>query len=297
MSDSIKQYIHISFSVCFILLGYLVFTACKEEELKEELPYKGVYLNTGNEDLNEYQALYGLSDYPAVVQRCQKINLQGKSIAYFGGSLATLPEADVAKNVVAQNLGYPTIVSYGHGGYGFSSTMGSIQDYAEHATKHDIYILWCSTNDYTGSAPLGEPTDYTEDDSYDESKRNTQCGGINYCIRCLRKKNPNALIIGFTSLKFYGKNKTEDEGYTENILRTNGLGYSFINYVDKQIECFQLNGIPYLDQWHLNLFTENNYTQFYKEDGYHMEKEGYFLVGVKQLEFIAKHLNNPTTAL
>lgn len=113
---------------------------------------------------------------------------KGKSIGVFGGSLSVNPESETAKSIWKKMLGV-TVTTYGVGGAGFSSLQGtSIQQQVDGAAVHDIYILWCSTNDYNGNRECGEWSDYTELDSYDESKLVTQCGGINYCIKKLLEK-------------------------------------------------------------------------------------------------------------
>jgi len=95
-------------------------------------------------------------------------------------------------------------LNYAHGGYGFSSLQGSIQNLADDADVCDYYILWASTNDITNQRECGQYTDYTEYDSYDESKLTTQCGGINYCIKTLRDKNPNCVIMFISTMKNIG---------------------------------------------------------------------------------------------
>lgn len=74
-----------------------------------------------------------------------------------------------------------TITNYGVPGAGFSSLQGkSLQQQVDEAGVFDIYILWASTNDYTNKRAIGEYTDYTEFDGYNEEKLVTQAGGINY---------------------------------------------------------------------------------------------------------------------
>ena len=107
----------------------------------------------------------------------------GKRIAVFGGSLSVNKESDAAKQQWANQLG-TEVVTYGVGGAGFSIEQGcSLQKQVDEAGVYDIYVLWASTNDYVNSRPCGNPLDYTALDNYDEGKLNTQCGGINYCIK------------------------------------------------------------------------------------------------------------------
>ena len=92
----------------------------------------------------------------------------------------------------------------------------------ELANKHDIYILCASTNYYTNMHDVGMVADYTEAGGFDESKRVTQCGGINYCIKKLRVKNPECTICLFTSLKFFDNMGRSSSGYLKESTDTNG---------------------------------------------------------------------------
>ena len=132
---------------------------------------------------------------------------RGKRVQVFGGSLSVLPQSETAKELWRTHLGME-VQSCGRGGAGFALdmsqpdvNMASNNGLEFHADKnsiqrqvwwyasaeYDIYVLWASTNDYTMNLPMGSPTDYTEADGYDEGKLGTQCGGMNYCIRHLRK--------------------------------------------------------------------------------------------------------------
>lgn len=283
---------------CTILfLGFLFPTllhACKNDDsLKNDplVPKKSIYLSKyvpQSYDFSLFATLYRQADYPVIQAQCKDIDLSSISIAYIGGSLASLPESNVAKALVYDNLNCKNIYTYGHGGYGFSTSNGSFQDIVRKCNPHDIYILWCSTNDYGTGVPVGEPTDYTKEDGFDASKLCTQCGGMNYCIRYLRKLNPKAILLAFSSQKFFGQNGARQDGFLNFPDMDNGQGISFKAYIDKQTECLERNGVPYLNQWDLELFTPENFSQFFQADGFHMKSNGYFLVGCKQLEFIVK---------
>jgi len=229
------------------------------------------------------------SIFQQAVLACQASPNQGKSVGVFGGSLSSLPESNIAKGLWKKYL-YMNIKTYGKGGRGFATNKGSIQDQVNEAAKHDIYILWASTNDYTGGYPNGEATDYTEFDGFDETKRETQCGGINYCIKKLREKNPGSQIYLFTSLKFFGINSNETYGYEMMPISSNSTGLSFYEYTQKQKACANLQHIPYFEQWEVQegRITPANYLIYYKEDGYHMTEAGYFDIGIHQLLFLAQ---------
>ena len=210
----------------------------------------------------------------------------GKSIAVFGGSLSVNKESDTAKQIWADLLG-SEVVTYGVGGAGFSIDQGySIQYQVDTAGVHDVYVLWASTNDFNGGRPVGRWKDYTELDGYDTSRLSTQCGGINYCIKKLREKNPAAEIYFFTSLRFF----TRDSGHNPYSADINKAGASFADYVSAQIECCRYHGVAVLDQFSIQGVDEHNYQLFYLPDRLHMNAEGYRRIGPVQAAFLANGL-------
>ena len=207
---------------------------------------------------------------------------RGVSIGVFGGSLSSLPESKYAKFIWAKYLN-AKIYTYGIGGYGFSINRGSIQKQVDTALSHDIYILWASTNDYTGNELIGDCHDYTTVDNFDVGKLNTQCGGMNYYIKQLRQKNPQAKIYIFCSLPFF----IYPGGYQKQSNDVNDIYKSFYEYVDAQIQVAQYNGLKYLNQFEFSFLTLEKSTEYYKEDKFHMTEKGYANVGVYQLYFLA----------
>lgn len=195
----------------------------------------------------------------------------GKTIAVFGGSLSVLPESDAAKQIWADLLG-AEVTTYGVGGAGFSIDQGySIQRQVDTAGVFDIYVLWASTNDFFGNRQCGSPSDYTPEDGFDESGLKTQCGGINYCIKRIYEKNPNARIYFFTSLRCFSADAV-----------------SFEKYVQGQKLCCSRSAIPVLDQYSLQGVNEFNYKLYYMSDKLHMNREGYRRIAYLQADFLAK---------
>ena len=209
---------------------------------------------------------------------------RGKRVQVFGGSLSVLPQSETAKALWRTHLGME-VQSCGRGGAGFALdmsqpdvNMASNNGLEFHADKnsiqrqvwwyasaeYDIYVLWASTNDYTMHLPMGSPTDYTQADGYDEGKLGTQCGGMNYCIRHLRKLNPKAQIYIFGSLPFF----EHDGGYRADSGVRNKTGHSFHEYVQAQREVAALQGIPFLDQFSLPGF-DTDHESLYYIDKYH----------------------------
>ncbi len=226
----------------------------------------------------------------------------GKRVQVFGGSLSVLPQSETAKELWRTHLGMD-VQSCGRGGAGFALdesqpdvNMASNNGLEFHAdknsiqrqvwwyasSKYDIYVLWASTNDYTMNFPMGSPTDYTEADGYDKGKLGTQCGGMNYCIRHLRKLNPKAEIYIFSSLPFF----EHDGGYRADSGVRNKTGHSFHEYVQAQREVAALQGIPFLDQFSLPGF-DTDHESLYYIDKYHLTEVGYLHLAPYQLYFLA----------
>ncbi|HEY5390751.1 MAG TPA: SGNH/GDSL hydrolase family protein [Hanamia sp.] len=200
----------------------------------------------------------------------------GKSVAVFGGSVSVIPVSDSSKNLWKKYLGM-TVTNYGVSGAGFSSLQGkSLQQQVDEAGVFDIYILWASTNDYTGNRAVGNYTDYTEFDNYDPAKLITQAGGINYCIKKIYEKNPHAVIYFFTSSKAF----VNRGGYDP--FSPHGMN----EYVEMQKKVCELHGIPFLDQFFMGGYNIYNESLYY-HDPIHMNGLGYKKLGKLQVSFLA----------
>ena len=216
---------------------------------------------------------------------------QPETIALFGGSFSVIPASEVATQWWEEQLG-AKVVKYGAGGAGFSNrTQGSGKHIqwqidsacAPDAPVYDTYVLWASTNDFTKVNELsGEPLDYSEADGYDPAKLETQCGGINYAIRRIREKAPDARILFMTSTKCF---TAPGAGTAVNYQDTTGKT-GMNEFVAKQILCCQLAGVPYLDLFTLAPFNERNFTQFVQKDNLHLSEAGYEAIRDLQVEFL-----------
>ncbi len=216
------------------------------------------------------------------IEACLTSTNRGKSVGIFGGSLSCLPESESDKTQWKMHLAMD-ITTYGKGGYGFSSLQGSIQDQVNHATPKDIYILWASTNDFTNNRPAGKPTDYTQEDGFPPTKRVTQCGGINYCIKRLKEINPNCKIFIFGSLPYF----ENDGGYNECSKYVNETGHNFYHYVQQQEACAEYHHVLFLDQFHIPILTPQNINLYYQADRVHMTAQGYAELSPYHLYFLA----------
>ncbi|MCD8265883.1 MAG: SGNH/GDSL hydrolase family protein [Prevotellaceae bacterium] len=279
----------IHLALCFVFASSLI--ACSEEDTAD-IRHNIKTLKTSSVDFSSYSSRYPEAHYEELAAAADTVYYwAGRSIAVMGGSLASNAEGDVCKSLYCQLLHCSPIVTYGRGGMGFATANYSVQDFLPLLSRHDIYILWCSTNDYGTGVPVGSPTDYTEADGYDDEHANTQCGGMNKCIHNIRETFPSALVIGFTSLPFFGPDGSREEGYSETAQPASGQDINFSEYVQKQREVFEAAGVPYFDQFACGLFDADNCADFYLTDGYHLNEDGYFLVGCKQVEFFLRLIN------
>lgn len=205
-------------------------------------------------------------------------------IAVFGGSFSCVPESMCAKEIWKKEL-CATVTDYGVGGMGFSPRTGedNIQvqvDRAVKTEKYDVYVLWASNNDIFQRHPIGSYTDYTPLDGFDEEKRISQCGGINYCIKTIFENNPFAKIIFFTTLS-----SEYDPPFSDNPFSEKGA----YDYVKGQIACCEYWGVPCLNMFlnvPINCYTKSVYVL---EDGVHLSEDAYRYMGNIQAKFIGNH--------
>lgn len=228
---------------------------------------------------------------PKIYEEVEALKLSAKhygaSIGVFGGSLSKRVASQAAKDIWKRLLNC-TIVDYGKDGAGFSlaaeATLDTnIQRQVEAAGSHDVYILWASSNDFTKNCEVGTYKDYTYLDEYDETKRNTQCGGINYCIKSLTDRFPTSYIYLFTSTRIF----SIESGYNPASTATNSLGYTFDDYLHGQIQCCGLYNIPYLNQYDIHGVNILNKDTFYT-DNVHINELGYTRLGYAQAHFLAQ---------
>lgn len=229
------------------------------------------------------QSKEGLFDQLANVNKYKVCKNFGKRFSLFGGSLTyNFVHTYGISEKWLSSLGIHDFKFYGVGGAGFSNAQSNnIQNQVTNANSaSDVWILWCSGNDYYGQYEIGTSKDYTSDDNYDESKRATQCGGMNYCIKKIYEKNPLATIVILTSLPIF---QSRNGWIKESISGTKTLN----DYVNAQKEVAARWGIPCLDQFSFCGFNEINYTQYFMEDKGHVTDVGYNAVVDKQIDFLS----------
>lgn len=254
----------------------------KEKEIFPDADYQYIRYTSATKSLK----------YQRYMQKKDALSSQnfGKKVAVFGGSFATVDLAKNALNHWGQKLGFVTDV-YAVGGAGFRNSTANGANHiqaqvnkacAKDAPLYDIYVLWASTNDiWAGADYIGSTTDYTAKDNYDETKLNTQCGGINYCIKKIYEKNPNAKICFLTSIRAMSAGAM---GYDINYSGENGLN----KFVDAQIACCKQWKIPYLDQFRNVDINPSNKSTYVQDDNLHLKDEGYDLIKDMQVKFLSE---------
>lgn len=117
----------------------------------------------------------------------------GQTIGWFGGSFCE--NAGVTRTFVDTNLG-TTSTNYGLGGAGFADTASTqIYDQVTSAVSHDIFVIWCSTNDLANpNATIG---------GLKTTDTSSQAYGLEKTIKDLYLKNDNAKIILINTIKTY----------------------------------------------------------------------------------------------
>lgn len=220
---------------------------------------------------------------------CNAQDNHKQTIALFGGSFSVIPASDIATDYWAEQLD-AEITKYGVGGAGFSNKTQWDGQHIQwqidqactpEAPVYDTYILWASTNDFNQVNTLsGDPWDYTGYDGFDESKLETQCGGINYAIKKIREKAPEARILFMTSTKcFIAPGSGTDINYQ-------GPEGGMNLFVAKQMLCCRAAGVPFLDLFTLPPFNEGNFEEFTESDHLHLNAKGYEALREMQVKFI-----------
>lgn len=199
---------------------------------------------------------------------------KGKSIGIFGGSFSTLTYATRMYELWEKCLGVTT-KTYGKGGAGFCHGDTFIKQ-ANGAGVHDIYVIYCSTNDFTNQHPIGTV------DQLDYSTNPSQWSGIKKMLEILYAKNPKAKICLMTSTPHLANNKGNEEG-----IGTGSLATHIRDYVKGQVDACTHFSIPCLDQ-----YTASNHNSFTKglvcrTGDFHLTDFGYEVLAGRQIDFLA----------
>ena len=234
---------------------------------------------------------------------CRKSPNRGKRIQIFGGSLSVRAINTSYADLLKSNLQVEVqFCGRGGAGYGINTIDGIVNLGAENGLeavaanncvpeqvnhyadpKADIYILWCSTNDYTGNNPIGTVESYSTADGYATDALASQCGGLNYCIQSLHALNPKAKIYIFDALNFFAN----PGGYDKESAAVNSLGAKYYDYVVAQDAVAAHHELPLLHQYDFAAFTKDNAALYYLADGYHLTAQGYETLAWYHLYFLA----------
>ena len=196
--------------------------------------------------------------YKACPTVCDFAENRGKTVGVFGGSFACINESETAKNLWREYLGMQ-VTTYAKSGAGFCVPNNMFKTQIQQAGIHDIYILWCSSNDSSRETPI-----------------ETQNAAIVEAIDMLRQKNPQAKIYLFSMMKAYSKAAW---------VQTVDI------YKNAQISTAQSCGVPYVDLCDLPFTGSENAAVLCQKDKVHPSSDGYYNFGWNMLYLLATDHN------
>lgn len=221
----------------------------------------------------------------------------GKIVGVLGDSMSdpqvkatTVRYHDYLKSL----LGIDTRI-YAKNGYKFAELLPlSEKMYETVGDSLDAIFIWCGTNDYNASKPIGEF--FTEEfldvdvngDTVLRKHRvpvmsdSTFCGSINMVLSYLKDKFPKQQIVIFTPIHrgyahFGSTNVQPDENYA------NGVGLYIEDYVNTLRKAGDIWSIPVIDLFSLSgiyPISESNdkYVAKKKTDRLHPNEEGHYRI-------------------
>ena len=258
--------------------------------------------------------------------------IYGKNIAMFGGSFSVIAAGDVLRNMGRVKLGTDFFQTFGRGGAGFGWNSCWYTGYPDSpvldADNHvqweqsvpkqvewliswsktnnvpiDYWILFFSTNDFNTHIKDKGSVDYTMadlEDTYPYSNRDTQDGGLIYCINRIYEEFPEAKILVWGSMPFfnarYGYDLTDTTKPTKTCMQIDGTSVSrtqqntYAEFIDDQEAVCTKYHIPYLRSIDISQMNQFNYTQFYNSgDNYlHPLRSAYKIWSEYLIDFISK---------
>jgi len=203
-------------------------------------------------------------------------NKKGLSIGVFGGSFAVESNAKQAFQTWVEKLGV-SYTTYAVGGTGFVRGEQNFVYQATNAGVHDIYVIWCSTNDYSNNIPIGD-----KDDVYGTD---TTCwANFKEVVRQCYLKNPYAKVCLFTSSPHLTQTQGNEEGRGEVSTHTNTLR----EHAEAQKEMCDYYSLPCLDQYSDSMMNGFNYSIVCKPNDFHLTAYGYSLLANDQVGFLSR---------
>lgn len=186
---------------------------------------------------------------------------EGKRVGVLGDSMSD-PQVGATSlryyNYLESLLGIETL-PYARNGYKFAELLPLAEKmYNEQGDSIDAIFIWCGTNDFNASKPIGdfyeEETLTVNVDGRQEVRRHrvavmsdsTFCGSINMVLSYLKKNFPEQQIVIFTPIhrgfaQFGDRNVQPEEMYA------NGSGEYIDSYVDALKKAGELWSVPVVD--------------------------------------------------
>lgn len=180
-----------------------------------------------------------------------KIEYLGDSIIEQGASIIANFYSGIATVYNNGHSGY----CYGVGGAGTLNNTTFLNAIISHAPS--FVFLQAGTNDFGNNVIIG---------TTDSSNVSETCGGLNAIINTIQTSLPNCRIIIATPSPRY------DGGSTQ--FQLNGIGKSYVEYVDAIIAVASRHSITVQDRWRsmgVNQYNQSTFTT----DGLHLKPAGY----------------------
>lgn len=182
---------------------------------------------------------------------------------------------------------------YARNGYKFAELLPLIDNmYNELGDSIDAIFIWCGTNDYNASKPMGTFfTESLEDVNVDGEivtrkhrspvmSDSTFCGSVNLVLSDLKNKYPEQQIIIFTPIhrgyaNFGHNNVQPDENYA------NGQGLYIEDYAEALKKAGELWSIPVINFFSISglypiIDTQKRYIANRTSDNLHPNEEGHY---------------------
>lgn len=191
---------------------------------------------------------------------------QGKRVGVLGDSMSTLRDTTQSKrfyNYLHDLIGIEPSV-YAVSGYKMRQMLDMAERmHADHPDGLDAILIWCGTNDYNSSVPLGEffteeLAEVNANGVMTQRKHRTHvmcdstfCGSINKVLSTLKERYPETQIVMLTPIhrgpaRFSGKNIQPPESYA------NATGAYLDDYVSAIRRGGEIWSVPVIDLYSIS---------------------------------------------
>ena len=140
----------------------------------------------------------------------------------------------------------------------FVERVGEIDDAA------DIYLVWGGVNDFSRNVPLGVPG---------EESRATFYGALEYLVRTITERSPQARLVFMTPAKTSGKHEKDIPASNE----PNHLGLTQAPYAQAVRDVCERFSVPVIDLYAASGISPflPEHRELYMPDGLHYSPAGY----------------------